>query len=95
MDHIETWVWIIPPAWCWIMAAICVAIVAHSKGREAFGWFCYGLLMWPVALTHILVSEPERDYTRNMGHPPLGGRSRVPHGPQNEHAVGSSRGHTL
>ncbi len=36
--------------------AVCVAIIANSKNRSAVGWFLYGLLVWPIALTHVIVS---------------------------------------
>lgn len=39
-----------------VMAAIC-AMIASSKGRSAAGFFFYGLLLWPVALVHALLSE--------------------------------------
>lgn len=37
-----------------IMGTI-VAIIARSKGRSGFGWFFYGIAIFPVALVHILV----------------------------------------
>ena len=43
--------------WC-VIPAICVAMVAGSRKREAAGWFCYGLLCWPIALTHVLILPP-------------------------------------
>ena len=42
----------------WILMAIIVAGVATSKGFSGFGWFLYGLLIWPVALIHVLVAQP-------------------------------------
>ena len=39
----------------WLMFAFIVAVVAGSKGYSAFGWGLYGLLIWPIALVHILV----------------------------------------
>lgn len=41
----------------WLMMATIVAIIANSKGRSAIGWWFYGFLIWPIALTHILVKE--------------------------------------
>ena len=38
-----------------VMAAIC-AMIAHSKGRSGVGFFFYGLLIWPIALVHALLS---------------------------------------
>jgi hypothetical protein len=40
----------------WIVMAIICAMIAGSKGRSAFGFFFYGLLIWPIALVHILIS---------------------------------------
>ena len=37
------------------------AMVAKSKGKSAFAWFVYGLLLWPIALTHALLSKAEND----------------------------------
>ena len=42
----------------WGIAAICVAKVAGSRNRKAVGWFCYGLLCWPFALSHVLILPP-------------------------------------
>lgn len=39
----------------WLVMAGVVAIVANSKGRDAFPWFLYGFLIWPIALTHAIV----------------------------------------
>lgn len=41
----------------WLLMAAVVAIVANSKGRNAFLWFLYGFLIWPIALVHIIVSK--------------------------------------
>ena len=32
-----------------------VAMIAHGKGYKPLGWALYGLLIWPVALIHILI----------------------------------------
>lgn len=40
-----------------IVMAINIAIIAKSKNRNAIAWFFYGLFLWPIALTHILVKE--------------------------------------
>ena len=39
-----------------IIMPFIVAIIAASKGRSGFGFFIYALLIWPIALVHILVS---------------------------------------
>lgn len=40
----------------WLVMALVVAIVAANKGRSGFLWFFYGLVIWPVALVHALVT---------------------------------------
>lgn len=41
----------------WLVMAGVVAIIAGSKGFNAFGWFCYGFVIWPIALVHALVKD--------------------------------------
>jgi hypothetical protein len=43
----------------WAIMAGVVAMVANSKGRSAALWFGYGLLIWPIALTHALLLKRE------------------------------------
>ena len=43
----------------WIVLAVVVAMVANSKGRGPVLWFFYGLLVWPIALTHALLIKRE------------------------------------
>ena len=85
---------IVPVGWCWLMAAICVAVVAGHKGREPAGWFCYALLMWPVAHTHALMAEPiPVNVPENRGRRTSVDRSapdQTPGRPQNEHAIGDN-----
>lgn len=38
-----------------ILGAVVVASAASSRGRSGLGWFIYGLLLWPIALIHVLV----------------------------------------
>ena len=33
-----------------LIPGIIVALIAWSRGRNVFGWFLYGFLIWPVAL---------------------------------------------
>lgn len=42
----------------WAIMGIAVSLVANSKGRDPAIWFIYGVLIWPIALVHILVSVP-------------------------------------
>lgn len=42
----------------WLIMAGVVAMVASNKGWSGFGWFLYGLIIWPVALVHVLVMKP-------------------------------------
>lgn len=41
----------------WIVMGIVVGIVASSKGRSFVAWSLYGVIIWPIALVHILVSK--------------------------------------
>jgi len=43
----------------WIIMGVVVGIIANSKGKSFFPWFFYGLMIWPVALTHIIVTKSE------------------------------------
>lgn len=43
----------------WLMMGGVVAIVANSKGKNAFRWFLYGATIWPIALTHTLVTKAD------------------------------------
>ncbi|OMG61361.1 hypothetical protein IL54_4711 [Sphingobium sp. ba1] len=38
----------------WIIMAGIVAMIANSRGQSVASWFVYGLLLWPIALVHIL-----------------------------------------
>jgi uncharacterized membrane protein YeiH len=48
-----------------LIFAIPTAIVAHKKGRNAFGWFILGLLTGPVGLAIILVALPIHYYMKS------------------------------
>ncbi len=39
----------------WFMMGGVVAVIAHSKRFDTTAWFLYGALIWPVALTHVIV----------------------------------------
>lgn len=43
----------------WIIMGVVVGIIANSKGKSFFPWFFYGVMIWPVALTHIIVTKSE------------------------------------
>lgn len=47
----------------WLVMALVVAVAAGAKGYDGVGWFFYGLLIWPVALIHILVKERRSEIT--------------------------------
>jgi hypothetical protein len=34
------------------------AVIAHSKGRGFFQWWCYGFFLFVVALVHAIVLRP-------------------------------------
>ena len=48
----------------WVVMAFVVAIVAGSKGRNGFGWFIYGFLIWPVALVHAICISTTLEHAR-------------------------------
>lgn len=48
-----------------LIFAIPTAVVAHKKGRNAFGWFILGLLTGPVGLAIILVALPIHYYMKS------------------------------
>ncbi|MCI4463088.1 MAG: hypothetical protein JHC30_02825 [Caldisericum sp.] len=48
-----------------LIFAIPTAIVAHKKGRNAFGWFILGLLTGPVGLAIILIALPIHYYMKS------------------------------
>lgn len=60
-----------------LIPGIIVALIAWSRGRNVFGWFLYGFLIWPVALVHVLVigrTEAGREKKARAE-----GRVRCPH----------------
>jgi len=44
----------------WLIMGGVVGIVAHSKGHSPVPWILYGALIWPIALTHVLVVAPAK-----------------------------------
>lgn len=51
-----------------------VAVIASSKGFDAFGWFLYGALIFPIALAHVIV-KPAAAKEASHGH-------TAPHSPE-------------
>ncbi len=47
--------------WLWIIMGIVVGIIAGGKGHSFFAWGFYGLVIWPIALVHILVTKPNAE----------------------------------
>lgn len=39
----------------WPIMALLVAWIASNKGRSLLGWLIYGLLLWPIALIHVVL----------------------------------------
>ena len=39
----------------WLVFGAIVGVIAHHKGYDGVAWGFYGVLLWPVALVHILV----------------------------------------
>ena len=56
------------PIIVWLAMAVIVTVLATRKGRNGFLWFVYGILLWPVALIHILIADSavERDRKRAL-----------------------------
>lgn len=44
-----------------MVIAVIPAFIAKGKGRSFFLWYCYGVLLWIVALIHALVMKPRTD----------------------------------
>lgn len=72
----------------WIIMALIVAMVANNRGRSPYPWFFYGLLIWPIALTHILLTErpvprSEEDGKALPNRPPMTpyGQASIPYRP--------------
>ncbi len=40
-----------------LIGAVIVAMIADHKGRNAMGWFLFGLVLWPIALVAILLEH--------------------------------------
>lgn len=61
----------------WIVIAVVVGLIAHSRGRSFIGWAIYGLLIWPVAIVHLLcIGRTERGLERKAR---AEGRTRCPY----------------
>ena len=53
MDH---WTDLIP----WFVAAgVIIGFIAAVRGRNPVGWFVYGVLLFPIALIHVLISQSQ------------------------------------
>lgn len=40
------------------MAGALIGVLAERKGLDFGRWFLYGLLVWPIALVHLVMAEP-------------------------------------
>lgn len=53
------------------------AAIARRKGYSFIGWWCYGLLIWPVAIPHVLLIKPNNkvvdSFRQQAGNSPVGG----------------------
>lgn len=47
----------------WITAGFVISSIAAGKGLSGCAWFIYGVLLWPIALVHVLVAQPNRAVT--------------------------------
>ena len=51
------------------------AAIARRKGYSFIGWWCYGLLIWPVAIPHVLLIKPNKvvdSFRQQAGNSPVG-----------------------
>jgi hypothetical protein len=48
-----------------MLIALAPALIAKSKGRSAFGWWIYGMLLFIVALPHALLLAERRPDDRH------------------------------
>lgn len=46
----------------WSLASVAVAAIAEGNGRPAIGWWFYGVLIWPVALVHVIVAGEDKSH---------------------------------
>ncbi|MCY4408779.1 MAG: zinc ribbon domain-containing protein [Rhodospirillaceae bacterium] len=61
----------------WIVIPLAIGLVANSRGRSFIGWFLYALLIWPVALIHLLlIGRTEKGWERKAR---VEGRVHCPH----------------
>ena len=51
--------WLVMGFVIWSVMGFVVACVADDKGFWVVGWFVYGVLLWPIALVHVLVAKPK------------------------------------
>jgi hypothetical protein len=59
----------------WAAMGALVALLAKAHGRDPVGWFFYGVLIWPVALIHVIVAGPTKEL---MGEPTAPAGRREP-----------------
>lgn len=43
----------------WVVMAVIAGMIASSKGSSFFGFFLYGLLIWPIAIVHALLMRSD------------------------------------
>lgn len=43
-----------------IILAVIPGMIANKKGRSFAAWWVYGLLVWPIALVHALLLDPQK-----------------------------------
>ena len=49
-----------------VVMSVTTAIIAHHKGRSFWVWLLYGFLLWPVALTIVLLRTKQTSEAKNV-----------------------------
>lgn len=44
----------------WFFLGVATGFIAKAQGRSPGGWFIYGFLLFPIAIVHLMLSDPAR-----------------------------------
>lgn len=45
--------------------AVIIGMIDSSKGKSAIAWFISKLVIWPIALVHILISDKDKNVSNS------------------------------